>query len=48
MCQMSIQTYTKTCSYSNFNLKDKILPCLVWFTTISGTWEMFSQVALDF
>ena len=38
---------TKTCSYFNFNLQNKILLCLAWFATIPGTWEMFSQVALD-
>ena len=38
---------TKTCSFSNFNLQVKILLCHAWFTMIPGTWEMFSQVALD-
>ena len=42
-------TITKTCSFSNFNLKDNILGllCLAWFTAIPGTGETFSQVALD-
>ena len=30
-------TITKTCSFSNFNLQDKILLCLAWFATIPGT-----------
>ena len=38
---------TKTCMFSNFNLQHKILLCLAWFTTIPGTFEMFSQTALD-
>ena len=38
---------TNTCSFSNFNLQDKILLCFAWFTLIPGTWEMFSQVAID-
>ena len=43
------QTVTKTCSFSHFNLQYKILlpVCLALFTMIPGTWEMFSQVALD-
>ena len=40
-------TITKTCSFSNFNLQDKILVCFAWFTTIPGTLDMFSQVPLD-
>ena len=40
-------TIIKTCGFSNVNLHVKILLCLAWFTTIPGTWEMFSQVALD-
>ena len=40
-------TITKTCSFSNFNPQVKILLCHPWFTTIPGTWETFSQVALD-
>ena len=40
-------TVTKTSSFSNFNLQDKILLCLALFITIPGTWEMFSQVAID-
>ena len=30
-------TITKTCSFCNFDLQDKILLCLVCFATIPGT-----------
>ena len=38
------QSITKTCSFSNFNFQDKILLCLAWFTTISLTREIFSEI----
>ena len=37
-------TITETCSYSNFNLQDKILLCLAWFTMIPRTFlELFPR-----
>ena len=41
-------TITKTCSFSNFNLQDKILLCLAWFATILEHEKLFLKLHFIF